>query len=50
MKIIKKEGVWKKYHPNGKISVKGFYTKGNTKTGVWEYFDESGLIIKTEKY
>lgn len=51
------------YHPNGKIRMKGEYSgaKKNSKgkyimqkcsgkeTGTWEYYDENGALIKTEK-
>ena len=56
-------GSWTEYYPNGVIKVKGQFIENTTgnwsdlskrglcrQTGVWQYFDVSGNIIKTEKY
>ena len=69
-------GIYFKYHSNGKLKNKGFYTfqtgkikiheinpdTGETdlviidtnelsvKDGIWEYYDNNGKLIKTEKY
>lgn len=34
-------GSYTKYHPNGKIKIKGSYWEGK-KDGLWEYFDDKG--------
>lgn len=51
-------GAYKRYHKNGIVKVNGKYTcktnknfkKCNLKDGDWLYFNDSGTLIKVEKY
>jgi len=45
----KLNGPFTSYHPNGQINVKGQY-EHDLQHGVWEFFDEDGNLINTEKY
>lgn len=38
-----------KYNKKGSIIMKGNYLKSN-KVGVWEYFNDEGILIKTEEF
>lgn len=44
-----KNGKFEEFYSDGKIKTIGFYTN-NTKQGVWKSFDNSGKIIKTDKF
>ena len=44
----RREGEYIEYYENGKIKTKGNYEKGN-KSGNWQYFDENGVLIETNK-
>jgi len=44
-----KSGKFEEFYSDGKIKTIGFYTD-NTKQGVWKYFENTGKIIKTEKF
>lgn len=51
-------GAYTEYHENGKKAIEGRFTElpagatafMPTKTGVWNYYDESGKLIKKEEY
>lgn len=40
-------GVYKEFHPNGKVKVKGHYNQGN-KTGNWYYYTDKKILEKRE--
>jgi antitoxin component YwqK of YwqJK toxin-antitoxin module len=40
-------GVYKEFHPNGKVKVKGHYNQGN-KTGNWFYYNDKKILEKRE--
>ena len=44
-----RKGVYEKYYENGNIFISGFYKNG-VRSGVWLYYDESGVVIKTEEW
>jgi antitoxin component YwqK of YwqJK toxin-antitoxin module len=44
-----KQGSYFMYYQNGKLQVSGTYLN-NQKTGEWKYYDESGKLLRTEKY
>jgi hypothetical protein len=41
---------WNIRFPNGKTKQTGGWTKENTKSGVWQYYDSSGLIINKKLF
>lgn len=51
-------GVYKEYHPNGKIAVSGQFTEKPAdqavfmarKTGTWTFYDDKGKVTKTETW
>ena len=43
------DSVYNEYYANGKINSLGMYKEGK-KIGEWNYFSETGAIIKTEKF
>jgi len=47
--IKKKHGAYFYYYESGKIKINGNF-KDDKKHGEWKYFDETGALIKTEKY
>jgi antitoxin component YwqK of YwqJK toxin-antitoxin module len=46
---VVKQGSYFMYYQNGKLQVSGNYKNGQ-KNGDWKYYDESGKLIRTEKY
>ncbi len=42
-------GLWKYYYPDGTIKMRGFW-RGFRRIGYWEYFDETGKLIKWKNY
>jgi antitoxin component YwqK of YwqJK toxin-antitoxin module len=42
-------GIYKEFHPNGKVKVKGKYTNGN-KTGNWYYYTDKKILEKREYF
>jgi antitoxin component YwqK of YwqJK toxin-antitoxin module len=40
-------GVYKEFHPNGKVKVKGHYNQGS-KTGNWFYYTDKKILEKRE--
>jgi len=42
-------GVYREFHPNGKVKVKGHYNKGN-KTGNWYYYTDKKIFEKREYF
>jgi antitoxin component YwqK of YwqJK toxin-antitoxin module len=42
-------GIVKKYHPNGQLARKGKQYI-DTRLAKWEWYDETGELIKTENY
>ena len=40
----------KYFHFNGKLAASGNYSDKETKDGVWDYFDEAGVLISRETY
>src|ERR1035437_322539 len=47
--FYKKLGPYFYYYENGKVKIAGEY-KDDEKSGTWNYYDEKGKLIKTEKY
>ena len=45
----KLNGPFTTYHPNGQVSISGQY-ENDLQYGIWEFFDEDGNLINTEKY
>ncbi|WP_170266459.1 toxin-antitoxin system YwqK family antitoxin [Phaeocystidibacter luteus] len=49
-------GLFHYYHPNGRLESKGEYVRSESpleesqKVGVWQYFDEDGVLINEENY
>lgn len=44
-----KDGKWVYYYPNGTIEHVEFYNAGK-ETGVWEFFNKEGVLIKKLRY
>jgi hypothetical protein len=44
-----KNGTFKEYYPNGKLKIKGGFSK-DVPTGKWKYYNEEGELIKTDRY
>lgn len=45
-----KTGDWIFYHPNGKVEQKGKYDKKGKPQGLWQWFYDSGSILREETY
>lgn len=43
------QGEYRMYYPDGKLRKRGFYENGRM-TGVWEFFDAEGSLIRTIGY
>ena len=44
-----KNGYWKEYYPNHILKEEGNYKKGK-KIGVFKYYDENGIFIKSKRH
>ena len=44
-----KDGLVEKFYDNGQLLLRENYKNGKL-NGLWEYFDEEGSLIKTEKF
>jgi|SRR5690554_3985155 len=43
-------GIYKEFHPNGNIRLKGIYCWFGFKIGEWFYYDEEANLIKSENF
>ena len=43
-------GEWKQYYPEKKIFLKGNFNRNGKKEGIWDDFDESGIVTKKNTY
>ena len=48
-KEIIKDGLHESFYKNGQLKFRGNYKDGE-QHGLWEYFDESGNLTKTEEW
>lgn len=45
----KRSGLWREFHTNGAVAGEGQYVAGEKKDATWEYWDEAGKPINTDR-
>jgi len=45
----KRSGLWREYHRNGAVAGEGQYEAGEKKEATWEYWDDAGKPINTDR-
>ncbi len=45
-----KSGYWEYFHPNGTLEQKGSFDEKGQYSGVWQWYDESSRLIRTENF